>query len=221
MFSSRVLAFLLLLFHFGHGDITIDEDYVAPEIDEEPENFDDLFEDLEGTHRFHADLKVQHKFIDEKDGFMPLGVEVPVLFGLAHVGEAGEFKISGLQVFLHTFHDYENYLQNFTRVDVDKTLLPGEEVTFETTFRIWDRLPIARYQISGDVYYNSLRDLDEEIYMTKVFNETITLYHKGQTVDYQLFMMFFMIFGIFAAGYYGYGETKSWFATQKRKRKYQ
>merc|ERR1719357_589804 len=75
---------------------------------EEIENFDDLFEDLEGTYRRHPNVQVQWKILESEDSFVPVGADVSVLISVANTGEEGELQITSIQCFLHAKHDFDH-----------------------------------------------------------------------------------------------------------------
>ena len=112
--------------------------------------------------------------------------------------------------------DYRNYVQNFTYEVVNKTVSPGNELSFSYSFTPNDRLDIRNFQLALTVFYEAQSSSGNAIrgHATTFYNSTITA--KPGTKSSNNGIMFLLTIIVIGAGigaYFIYQRTESTKAT--------
>jgi len=146
-----------------------------------------------------SDLLTTVYFPEQPDKKFPIGGDIQVLVGLHNKGK-NDYNISYIGASLHSPFDLAYYIQNFSWIQVDASVLAGTEHTFAYTFRPDQRLEPLEFWLSAFVYYNNSETSQE--YKSTFFNATIELAERPSDMNFRRIFTYFLAFA--AAGLVGY-----------------
>nr|QGJ83565.1 translocon-associated protein alpha subunit [Opalinidae sp.] len=150
-------------------------------------------------------------FPDFNQTSLPLGSAVTVLVGLVNNGKE-DLNISFVMGSLNKPEIFQNYIQNFTKRDLNTTLRAYSEITIAYRFATYYDLLPNQYRLCLSVFY----DTQTEEFATTFINETIDFYEKFSGIDYQLiYSLLLLSIAVGALSYiYCFGKPKKVKTTQ-------
>jgi len=145
------------------------------------------------------DISTMVFFPDFSEKKFPIGSDVQLLLGIHNKGKA-PYNISFIGAYLHSPFDLDYYIQNFSVKAVEEIVEPGEEQTFDFTFRPDQRLEPLEFWLSAYVVYNNTDT--SQIHQTVFINGTIDLVEKPSDMNFRRVFTYVLAFA--AAALVGY-----------------
>jgi len=171
-------------------DSTKEDDKTSEEIEEE---------DDAAVLKASPDIITTVYFPGYSEKKFPVGTDVQLLLGVHNKGKAS-YNVSFIGAYLHSPFDLDYYIQNFSVKAIEELVEPGEEQTFDFTFRPDQRLEPLEFWLSAYVIYNNTDT--SQIHQTVFVNGTIELVEKPSDMNFRRVFTYFLAFA--AAGLVGY-----------------
>jgi len=167
---------------------------------EDDKTGDEVIEDEDAVLKPSADVVATVYFPDfPSEKKFPIGTDVQLLLGIHNKGKS-TFNVSFIGASLHSPFDLDYYIQNFSVKAVDELVEPGQEQTFDYSFRPDHRLEPLEFWLSAFVIYNNTDT--NQIHQTVFLNGTIDLVEKPSDMNFRRVFTYFLAFA--AAGLVGY-----------------
>lgn len=164
--------------------------------DEDDEYYDEVDEDDDEEIELNPAAGISTKFLfpEVTDNKLTLGEVAKVIVVVSNDG-ADWFHMNEMGGFLHSKYDYEYFIQNYSTINPNVTIGPGQELSLEYQFYPHERLEALEFWFSAYVKYNNSRNYP---FKSTFANETIELVHGSTEFDIITLMSYVLGLGIVA-----------------------
>ena len=151
---------------------------------------------------------------------LPAGKIVEFLVGFANKGDK-DFVVDSLEASFRYPMDFTYHIQNFSAIPYQKTVKPDQEATVAYSFIPADAFAGRPIGLIVNLAY---RDLEGNLFMDPVFNETVQIVEFDEGFDSEVFFMYvFLVAGTFLVLFLVYsflpGKKFSYLAQELEKQK--
>lgn len=123
-------------------------------------------------------VETTFKFPNHETMAFPIGKKVDALVGLVNTGDK-ELNVTFAMGSLNSPFDFNYYMQNFSAVSYNTTVLPGEEYTFKYTFEPHSNLDPVDFNVALTVFYED----EDELFATTFFNQSVSFHEPPMELD--------------------------------------
>lgn len=136
------------------------------------------------------DVEIGFVFSEQTaDKTLVLGQAHRTLIGFANSGKLG-YHIWGVMGSLNMPHNFQNYVQNFSYGQVNRTVFAGEELSFDYVFTPHERLDTRDFGLALTVFYEARGSTGKVVraHSSTFFNDTVRSIASPQEVNNTTFL---------------------------------
>ncbi|XP_068701526.1 translocon-associated protein subunit alpha-like [Montipora foliosa] len=122
----------------------------------------------------------------------PAGEVIKCLVGLANNGK-NDFIVEVIEASLRYPQDYTYFIQNFTALQYNTVVQPGNQASFEYAFKPHESFGGRPFGLTVNMVY---KDSEGKPYMDAVFNETVNITESEEGMDGETFFLYVFLVAV-------------------------
>jgi len=181
-----------------------EEEDEAATVEDDGVDMDDIDTDSTGKKNTHPDVETTLLFTrppanpaNYAPGVnaiqLPAGKIVEFLLGFENKADEGDFTLESLDASFRYPMDFTYHIQNFSAINYNKQVKPGQEASLFYSFIPADAFAGRPIGLTINLAY---RDQEGNFYFDPVFNETVSIVEFDEGFDSEVFFMYvFLVAG--------------------------
>lgn len=146
-------------------------------------------EDEEEVLKSSKDADTTMLFTRNSETEIPVNLPLQVLVGFANNGEE-DFVLQHIHASLRYPQDFSFHIYNFSAIEYDYTVQPGQETTLEYNFQAGEVFAARPFGFVIQLFY---KDAEGNFYADSLFNDTITMVELDEGIDTETFFLYLFL----------------------------